>query len=101
MAEDSVLGLVYGVSIITPKGDLLLADTLIKDWVRVDCAKEQLSKEKAKGYFLNAATLKGGPFGFNALCEVPAKTRAKTMMLEDSTVQFLENIKGYKADLTK
>ena len=101
MAEDSVLGLVYGVSIITPEGDLLLADTLMKDWVSVDCTKEQLSKEKAKGYFLKAATLKGGPFGFRPLCEVPAKTSAKAVMLDDSTFQFLENIEGCEADLTK
>ena len=101
MAEDSVLGLVYGVSIVTPKGDLLLADTLMKDWVSVDCTKEQLSKEKAKGYFLKAATLKGGPFGFRPLCEVPAKTSAKAVMLDDSTFQFLENIEGCEADLTK
>ena len=101
LAEDSVLGLVYGVSIITPKGDLLLADTLMKDWLSVDCTKEQLSKEKATGYFLKAATLKGGPFGFRPLCEVPAKTSAKAVMLDDSTFQFLENIEGCEADLTK
>ena len=101
MAKDSVLGLVYGVSIITPKGELLLSETLMKDWVAANCTKKQLSDQKAKGYFLKAATLKGGPFGFRPLCEVPAKTRAKAVMLDDSTFQFLENIKGCEADLTK
>ena len=101
IAEDSVLGVVYGASIITPEGNLLIAESLMADWVSPSCTKEQLSKEKAQGFFLKATTIKEGPFGFRPLCKVPAQTRAKVMMIDKTTFQFIENIEGCEADLTK